>query len=338
MEYSFASENFAPVHPAILQAIADANQFHDFSYGADQISERVNVLLREHFGQRVDVYFAYNGTGANNFSLSVITQPCAAVFCTDVSHLYVDESTAPETFTGCRLSPVLSIHGKMIFEELVKAVKRMNSIHNPVPGVVTITQPTEYGTIYSVDEIKLIARFCRDNGMSLHMDGARYFNAAAALHVPLGYFTYNTGVDVLTLGGTKNGMMFGEAVLFFSDKGRERRKYQLKRSMQMSSKTRFIAAQFEALMTNDLWRDLAGHANSMAVIFESEIRNKSNLVVTHPVETNAVFLKMDEEMYQRLNAWVPFYRWGHGTGEVRIMFSHDIKEQEIHRFIYKMKQ
>lgn len=338
MEYSFASENFAPVHPVILQAITDANLFHDFSYGADRISDRVKATLREHFGQSIDVYFTFNGTGANNFAIAAISQPCAAVFCTDVSHLYVDESTAPETFTGCRLYPIQSLHGKMIFEELVKAVNSMRSIHNPVPGVVTITQPTEYGTIYSLDEVKKIAGVCRDNGLRLHMDGARYFNAAAALHVPLGYFTYNTGVDVLTLGGTKNGMMFGEAVLFFNGKGREWRKYQLKRSTQMSSKTRFIAAQFEAILKNELWRDLAGHANSMAVIFGSEIRNKSNLVVTRPVETNAVFLNMDESSYEFLNTIVPFYKWGNGTGEVRFMFSYDIKEQDIYRFTNSLTQ
>ncbi len=338
MEYSFASENFAPVHPVIMQALTTANQYHDYSYGADQFSEKTKALLREQFGQRIDVYFTYNGTGANNFGLSVLTQPCSAVLCADVSHLYVDESTAPETFTGCRLYPVLTKHGKILLEELEKTARRFHSIHNPIPAVVTITQPTEYGTIYTLEEIREIARFCRKNEMYLHMDGARYFNAAAALHVPLGYFTYNTGVDVLTLGGTKNGMMFGETVVFFSTKGKEWRKYQLKRAMQMSSKTRYIAAQFEAMITNDLWREIAGHANSMALIFESEIRNKSNLVVTHPVETNAVFLKMDEEVYQRLNAVVPFYKWGHQTGEVRFMFSHDINEREIHQFIYKMNQ
>lgn len=338
MEYSFASENFAPVHPAIMQAVVDANQLHDYSYGTDRISEKAKIMLREHFGQRIDVYFTYNGTGANNFGLSVITQPCSAVFCTEVSHLYVDESTAPETFTGCRLYPIRSLHGKMVFEELRNTVSRIHSIHNPRPAAVTITQPTEYGTIYSIEEIKRIARFCRDNGMYLHLDGARYFNAAAALHVSLGYFTYNTGVDVLTLGGTKNGMMFGEAVLFFSEKGRELRKYQLKRSMQLSSKTRYIAAQFEAMITNDLWRELAGHANAMALFFETEIRNKSNLVVTHPVETNAVFLNMEEEMYQRLTTVVPFYKWGQGTGEVRFMFSYDIKQQDIHHFINHLNQ
>ena len=336
MEYSFASENFAPVHPEIMEALISVNQFHDYSYGADMVSERTKALFRELFGKGVDVHFTFNGTGANNFGLSVITRPCSAVLCTDVSHLYIDESTAPETFTGSRLFPVRSVQGKMLYEELEKSVRRMHSVHNPLPAAVTITQPTEFGTIYTLDEVKRIARFCKAKGMCLHMDGARYFNAVAALQVPLDYFTSNTGVDVLTLGGTKNGMMFGEAVLFFTGKGRNLRKYQLKRSMQLSSKTRYIAAQFEAMITNELWRKIAGHANSMAVIFETEIRNKSNLVVTHPVETNAVFLNMDERMQQRLNKLVPFYRWGQENAAARFMFSHDIKQQDIHRFITRI--
>lgn len=334
--HSFASENFSTVHPVIIKALLDCNIHHQRSYGNDDYTASTKEIFKTHFGNHADVYFTYNGTGANNFVLSSIVKPYSSVFCSDVSHLYISESTAPEAFTGCRLYPVKSVHGKIIFYELQKAIKQIGDVHHPQPAALTITQPTEYGTIYLPEEIKAISDFCKTNGLLLHVDGARYFNAAAALNVPLNYFTDNAGVDVLTLGGTKNGMMFGEAVIFFTDFNIADRRFHLKRSMQLASKMRYISTQFGAMLSNKLWYEIAAHSNKLAKLFESEIINK--LSITHPVEANAVFVKMKTGLYKKMNEIAPFYMWNEQLEETRFIFSFDVSEDEIIYFTNQLKQ
>ncbi|MBS1504769.1 MAG: aminotransferase class I/II-fold pyridoxal phosphate-dependent enzyme, partial [Bacteroidetes bacterium] len=230
---NFASENYAGVQADIMQALIDANTGSMPSYGNDRITAEASEAIKRHFGDDIEVYFTFNGTGANNFGIGSVAERYNSIYCSDVAHLYVDESTAPESFTNCRLYPVVSESGKIVFSELKNVIKRIGDVHHPQPGVVSITQPTEYGTVYTIDELKAIKALCVENKLMLHVDGARYFNAAAHLGKSLKEMTRDAGIDVLTLGGTKAGMMFGEAVIFFGADSKKSHKYNLKRSMQL---------------------------------------------------------------------------------------------------------
>jgi threonine aldolase len=332
---NFASENYAGVHPDIMKALADANTGHVPSYGNDEFTAEAVAQLKEVFGEDIEAYFTFNGTGANNFGIGTITERYHSVFCSDVAHLYVDESTAPESFIGCRIYPVKSQSGKIIPAELAAAIKRAGDIHHPQPRVVTITQPTEYGTVYSVDELAAIKQICTDNNLLLHADGARYFNAAEALGLGLKEIT--AGIDVLTLGGTKAGMMFGEAVIFFIKDDTHRWRYNLKRSMQLASKNRFIATQFTAMLHNHLWQTIAAHTNLLAREFEKQVLGITGISVAHPVQTNAVFVKMPAVLYLKLQQHACFYSWNELKQEVRFVFSFDNTLAEVEDFVKLIK-
>jgi len=335
---NFASENYAGVQPDMMKALADANHGLARSYGNDEYTAEAIDELKNTFGNDIDVYFAFNGTGSNNFGLAAITQRHHSIFCTEVAHLYVDESTAPESFIGCRIYVVPSDSGKIIPQGLRNTIKRAGDIHHPQPKVVTITQPTEYGTVYTIEELKELKSICIENNMLLHVDGARYFNAAVALNKNLKAMTNDVGVDVLTLGGTKVGMMFGEAVIFFYKNPDHRHKYNLKRSMQLASKNRFISTQFTAILKNDLWKKLAAHTNNLAKEFEKRIAAVPSITVAHPVETNAVFLKMPVAIHEKMQEHVYFYYWNELKEEVRLIFSFDNTIEEIDQFIDLLNQ
>jgi threonine aldolase len=330
---NFASENYAGVQADMMQAVMDANKSHARSYGNDSYTAEAAKIIRDTFGADADVYFTFNGTGANNFGLASITNRYNSIFCSDVAHLYVDESTAPETFVGCRIFVVPSESGKISADELKISIKRAGDIHHPQPKVVSITQPTEYGTVYTIDELKAIKAMCVENNMLLHVDGARYFNAAVYLGTTLKEMTTDVGIDVLTLGGTKAGMMFGEAVIFFNKDQAEGYKYNLKRSMQLASKNRFIAAQFTAMLKDNTWQNLAAYTNGLAKEFEKRIASIPQIAVMHPVETNAVFLKMSPALHEKMQHHTHFYYWNDLKEEVRLVFSFDNTIEEIERFI-----
>jgi len=335
---NFASENYAGVQSDMMQALLDANKGHARSYGNDEYTLEAANLIRESFGADAEVYFTFNGTGANNFGLASITNKYHSIFCSDVAHLYVDESTAPETFVGCRIFVIPSESGKITAEELRVSIKRSGDIHHPQPKVVSLTQPTEYGTVYTIDELKAIKAICVDNNMLLHVDGARYFNAAISLGTTFKEMTTDVGIDVLTLGGTKAGMMFGEAVIFFNKDQSEGYKYNLKRSMQLASKNRFIAAQFTAMLTDNIWHRLATHTNNLAKEFERRIVEIPSVKVVHPVETNAVFIKMSPALHEKMQQHAHFYYWNDLKEEVRLVFSFDNTIEEIDRFIKQLDQ
>ncbi|MBS1527602.1 MAG: aminotransferase class I/II-fold pyridoxal phosphate-dependent enzyme [Bacteroidetes bacterium] len=334
---NFASENYAGAQPDIMQALADVNKGSVPSYGNDEYTADAIATIKRHFGDDIEVYFTFNGTGANNFGLGAVAARFNSIYCSDVAHLYVDESTALESFTNCRLYPVPSESGKIILSELKNAIKRIGDIHHPQPGVVSITQPTEYGTVYTVDELKAIKALCIENNLLLHADGARYFNAAAHLGLSLKEMTRDAGIDILTLGGTKAGMMFGEAVIFFTRDTSGSRKYNLKRSMQLASKNRFIAAQFTRMLHDDLWLKLAGRTNNLAAEFEKRIANIPGISIAHPVETNAVFLKMSPAIHAKMQQHAYFYYWNDLKEEVRLVFSFDNTLEEIDEFIGLLK-
>ena len=272
---SFASDNNAGVHPEVLQAIASANQGHTVGYGDDPYTESAVRKFKQHFGSDIDVFIVFNGTAANCLSLKALTNSYHAVICAEAAHIYTDECGAPEKFTGCKLIPLPTRDGKLTVESVSQAYHGIGDQHHVQPRVISITQATEVGTVYKPAEIKALARFAHERGMFLHVDGARIANAAASLGQTLRQATRDLGVDVLSFGGTKNGALGAEAVVFFDKKLGHDFLYLRKQGMQLASKMRFISAQFDALLTGDLWLKSAQHANRMARLLQKTAQRNS---------------------------------------------------------------
>ncbi len=330
---SFASDNYAGVLPEVMEALQKANSLHARSYGADELTKRVTSLFKDIFEADVDVYFVFNGTGANVLSISSATQSYNAVLCSDTSHIYNDESSAPETFTGCRFFPLqANDKGKLDIKTISERLIRKGDVHYPQTAMLSITQTTEYGTVYKPEEIKAIAALTKEHGLYLHMDGSRFFNAAASLGCSLSDISGKAGVDILSLGGTKGGMMFGEAVVVFNKELSKHIAYKHKQIMQLASKTRFIAVQFEAMLQNELWRKTSTHANKMAELLCKSISKNRHVKITKPVQANAVFAEIPRNWYAPLQEHYPFYVWKDSTHEVRLMCAWDTKEEEILAF------
>ncbi len=330
---SFASDNYAGVLPEVMEALNKANSLHARSYGADDLTKRAVSRFREVFNADVDVYFVFNGTGANVLSISSATQSYNAVLCSDTSHIYNDESSAPETFTGCRFFPLkANDHGKLDPDTVRERLIRKGDVHYPQTAMLSITQATEYGTVYQPDEIKELSELTKENGLYLHMDGSRFFNAAASLKCGLNDISGKAGVDILSLGGTKAGMMFGEAVVVFNKDLSKLLAYKHKQVIQLASKTRFIAAQFEAMLQDELWRKTATHANKMAELLCKSLSPNRKIKITKPVQANAVFAEIPRNWYEPLQEHFPFYIWKDSTHEVRLMCAWDTKEEEVGKF------
>lgn len=331
---SFASDNYAGVLPEVMKALEVCNRDHAVSYGNDELTTIARKKFNEIFKQEVQIYFVFNGTGANVLSLSGCVESHQSILCAQSSHLYNDESTAPENFLGSRLVPVaIDSSGKILESALKENLKRKGDIHFAQPKLLSLTQTTEYGTIYTQNELKRFKQICLDHELYLHLDGARFFQAAAALNCSLAELSTEVGVDVLSLGGTKVGMMFGEAVVVFNKSLKERFDYKHKQVMQLSSKNRFIAAQFLALFNQELWRKSASHANQMAQILTQELKQFPFLKLTKEVEANAIFMEMPAMLYKELSDQFPFYVWNEQTGEVRLMCAFDTTEADIQKFI-----
>src|SRR5581483_5129302 len=265
---SFASDNNASIHPQILEAIAAANHGHTVGYGDDPHTQSAIRKFQQYFGPDIDVFFVFNGTAANCLSLKALTSSYHAVICSEAAHIYTDECGAPEKFTGCKLIPIRAPDGKLTVESVKHAYHGIGDQHHVQPRVISITQSTEMGTVYQPFEVRNLAKFAHSRQMFLHMDGARIANAAASLGLSLRQATRDLGVDVLSFGGTKNGLMGAEAVVFFDKKLSEDFKFLRKQGMQLASKMRFTSVQFEALLNNDLWLSNAQHANRMAKLLE----------------------------------------------------------------------
>lgn len=331
---SFASDNYAGVLPEVMEALNKANTDHARSYGADRITKRTIALFKEVFEADVDVYFVFNGTGANILGISSATQSYNAVLCSDTSHIYNDESSAPETFTGCRFFPLrANDKGKLDINIISERLIRKGDVHYPQTALLSITQATEYGTVYKPEEIKAIAELTKEHSLYLHMDGSRFFNAAASLGCALKDISGKVGVDILSLGGTKAGMMFGEAVVVFNKELSKHIAYKRKQVIQLASKTRFIAAQFEAMLQNELWRKTATHANKMAELLCKSLTKNRMVNITKPVQANAVFAEIPRKWYEPLQEHYPFYVWKESTHEVRLMCAWDTKEDDILKFV-----
>ena len=329
---SFASDNNAGIHPRILQAITAANQGHMIGYGDDAHTQRAIRQFKEHFGPDIEVFIVFNGTAANCLSLKALTESFHAVICAAGAHIYVDECGAPEKFTGCKLMPILTDDGKLTVESVSRAYHGIGDQHHVQPRVISITQVTEMGTVYRPKEVRDLARFAHQNAMFLHMDGARIANAAVALGLSLREATRDLGVDVLSFGGTKNGAMGAEAVVFFDRKLAQNFLYLRKQGMQLASKMRFISAQFEALFSDDLWRDNADHANCMAALLEKEIRKIPKVEIVYKVEANGVFARIPRSAVAKLQKRYFFYVWNEEESIVRWMCSFDTTEDDIRDF------
>jgi threonine aldolase len=328
----FASDNNAGVHPEVLEAIARVNQGHVVAYGDDLYTRSAVKKFEEHFGSDIAVFFTFNGTGANVLSLQALARSFHSVLCSDFAHIYTDECGAPEKHTGCKLIPLPHQDGKITVDSVRHAYHGIGDEHHAQPRVISITQSTEMGTVYQPDEVKALAAFAHEHNMFLHMDGARLANAAASLGQTLRQATRDLGVDVLSFGGTKNGILGGEAVVFFHPEQSEDFLYLRKQSMQLASKMRFTAAQFEVLLTNELWKRSAEHANRMALMLERELRKIPEVRIVWKVEANGVFVQIPRHAIEKIKRQYFFYMWIEEEFIVRWMCSFDTAEEDIREF------
>lgn len=336
---TFASDNWSGIHPEVLAAVVQANDGgHAPAYGADPWTAEAHRLLAEHFGESTRAHLVFNGTGANVVGLQSLLRPFEAVICAEGAHIDVDECGAPERFIGCKLLTVATPDGKLTPELATTAVTGIGDEHHVQARVVSIAQSTEVGTVYSVDEIESLADWAHGRGLLVHLDGARIANAAAALDVDLGAFGRSAGVDVVSFGGTKNGAMGAEAVLTFRDEAQAWLPFVRKQSMQLSSKMRFVAAQFVALLSNDLWLRNARHANAMALRLGMGASGVPGVELVHAVQANGVFVRLPPAVTTALQADYPFYVWDESTGVVRWMASFDTTEEDVDAFVARLAE
>jgi threonine aldolase len=329
---SFASDNNAGVHAKVLRALAAVNRGHVVGYGDDSYTEAAVRKFKQHFGSDIDVFFVFNGTAANCLSLKTMTESYQAVMCSEGAHIYTDECGAPEKFTGCKLIPIPTADGKLTVESVSHAYHGIGDQHHVQPRAISITQASELGTVYTPREVRDLARFAHARDMFLHMDGARIANAAVSLGLALREATRDLGVDVLSFGGTKNGAMGAEAVVFFDRKLSRDFLYLRKQGMQLASKMRFISAQFEALLSNDLWRKNAQQANRMAQLLRKEISKIPGVKSVYKVEANGVFAQIPRPAIAKLQKRYFFYVWDEERSLVRWMCSFDTTERDVKQF------
>ena len=329
---AFASDNYASAHPDILAAMEQANDGHAVSYGADPWTARALEVLRGHFGEGAQSLLVFNGSGANVVSIRAVCRPWEAVICAETAHVNVDEGGAPERIAGVKLLTVATPDGKLTPDDVRAHVTRMGDEHAVQARLVTITQSSEYGTRYSPQETRELAEAAHGLGLVLHMDGSRLSNAAAGLGCGLGELTGEVGVDVLSLGGTKNGMVLGEAVVFLNPALADGAKYLRKQTLQLASKGRFLAAQFEAMFGGDLWLRNAAHANAMAARLAEHLGAIPGVTITQEVQANGVFAVMPLEAADAVRARWPFYTWDETKREERLMCSWDTTAEEVDAF------
>lgn len=338
MTINFASDNHAGIHPDILSAITKVNNGHVKAYGDDPYTEEAVKLFKNILGEDIDVFFVFNGTGANVTALSCIINSFNSVICSDFSHINVDECGAPEKFTGCKLITIPTTDGKITAEEIEKYLLRKGDQHASQPKVISITQSTEYGTVYTVEEIKKITDFAHKNNLYVHVDGARIANAVVSLNTDLKKMLVETKVDILSFGGTKNGLMIGEAVVFFNKQLAENFKYVRKQSMQLASKMRFISAQFIALLTDGLWLKNAEHSNNMAKLLYENLKDIPQIKITQQPQANSVFAIIPKQYIEDIQKHYYFYVWNEITSEVRLMCAFDTTKEDVLNFSKIIKE
>lgn len=334
----FGSDNFSGVLPEVFKALEEASYGHQHSYGEDAYSEKAIADFRSVFGQQVEVFFVYNGTGANILSLSAFTRSYQAIICAETAHINVDECGAIEKQSGSKLLTVPTFDGKLNIGLIRNHMHGFGEQHHVQPKIISLTQCTELGTVYTPEELKEICDFAHAHDMYVHMDGARLSNAIAYLGCDPKTITTDAGIDVLSFGGTKNGMLFGEAVIFFNTSVKEEIPYLRKQLMQLHSKTRFIAAQFSAVLKDNLWLRTAGHANRMAQQLASEAAKIPGIRITQEVQGNEIFAIIPREKIKTLQQECFFYVWDEDASEIRWVCSFDTTESDVIEFINLLRK
>ena len=340
MKKSFASDNYSGVHNKIMEALSECNIGHAKAYGEDEYTRKAIKKFKKIFGLDIYVDFVYNGTGANTVALDAMTESFQAVICPEQAHINTYEVGAPTKFTGCPMVPIKAsdVGGKLKVDRVRDYLElSMGSMHHSQPRVISITQPTEIGSVYSVEEIREIADFAHKNGLLLHMDGARIFNATEALGVGLKEMTKDLGVDVLSFGGTKNGMMFGEAVVFFNTELSRNFSYRKKQCTQLNSKMRYVSAQFIALLEGGLGFENARQSNRMAKLLVESVEDIPGVEITNEVEANTVYAILPKEVIPILQEKYFFYVWDSVRSEVRWVTSFDISEEDVEDFAEQIR-
>ncbi len=332
----FGSDNHSGVHPEILLAISRVNQGHCAAYGTDDYTQEVIQKLKKHFSKDAEVHFVFNGTAANVLALSCFANSYHAILTASTSHLWVDECGAPEKVLGCKLICSPSVDGKLRAKDLLPYLVRKGDQHSSQVVGISITQPTEYGTVYSIEELEALHQFANQHSLYIHMDGSRLVNAAICLDVSLAELTKY--VDVLSLGGTKNGLLFGEAVVILNKNLAKDFRFKRKQFMQLPSKTRFIAAQFDAWLCTDLWREISQHSLSMAQKLRKMLITIPNIQITQETQSNAVFAIFPKNIVHELKKHHFFYIWNESNFEARLMTSFDSRDIDIEMFGQKIRE
>ena len=335
---SFGSDNHAGAHPKILAALTGVNADHAPAYGTDEWSARASKAFQTLFGTKTESFFVFNGTAANVLALRACLKPYESVLCAEASHLNVDECGAPEFFTGAKLRALPHDQGLLSLETLQAALIRRGDQHYSQARVISLTQPTEYGTCYSLKQIRDICAWAQREGLFVHVDGARLANAVVSLKTTFKEMLTDAGVDVVSFGGTKNGLVFGEAVVFLNPTLAEGFQYLRKQSAQLPSKTRFVAAQFLTYLDNDLWRDIAEHALARARELREGLAGLRGVEITRPTESNAVFAKLPQPWIKPLRDHYFFYVWDEKTFECRLMTSWDTSADDVRGLIRHIKE
>lgn len=340
MHSSLASDNFSPVHPEIMDAMQQANVGHAMAYGNDPWTKKMQELFKEIFGSCAESFLVFNGTAANVCGIKQVLFPWQAVICTSNAHIWTDECGAPQANTGSSLLPLESKNGKLTPKDCEKYLHGKGSCHHVQPALLSITQSTEFGTVYTLNEMKDLADFAHKNGLLFHVDGARLCNAAAHLNVSLKALTTDIGVDLLSFGGTKNGLLGAEAIVFLKEGLAKEFKYVQKQQMQLASKMRYAAAQMIRLLEGDLWLRNASHANQMAQLLEKHLkRSFPQLPILYPVEANAIFVQLPSlEIAEKLQEKAFFWIWDQEQIVVRWMTSWDTTPAFLESFVEELKK
>ncbi len=337
MNCMFASDNTAPVHPKIMQSMVEVNSGFTKPYGLDEYTEKAKEKLKSLFDNKADPYFVISGTGGNILAIKAFLRSFEATICTDIAHINTDEAGALEANTGTKILVVPSVDGKLSPKSIDIYLADRQNQHRAKPALVSITQSTEHGTLYSLEEIKAITKKAHENGLYVHMDGSRIANALVALNLSAKEMTVDAGIDVLSFGAAKNGVMFGEAVVFFKEEFSKEFFRLRKQAFQHISKQRYLSAQMLAYLEDDLWLENAKIANDMAKYLASELEKIENIKISRKTEVNAVFAIMPKELVAKLHKDYYFYIFTPEIDEVRLMCSFATSKEDIDSFINTIK-